>query len=203
MIADWWCRTEVKPLILKGILVTLWVITVLGGCAAVPNNGVFARQPLEFSMVGKLAFKDNNEGYAARFKWQQYKNSYVIQVWGPLGQGLTSFEGDGKTIQVSRGGAILANGSPKNIMLANLNWFIPPQVLAAWLRGQPGVDDAYVNAVTNAYGGFDEFEQLGWRVELSNPTLRKTRPDALMTPGRIVARNAGKKVVVVVREFLN
>ena len=80
MIADWWCRTEVKPLILKGILVTLWVITVLGGCAAVPNNGVFARQPLEFSVVGKLAFKDNNEGYAARFKWQQYKNSYVIQL---------------------------------------------------------------------------------------------------------------------------
>lgn len=201
MIAE--CRpgAEDKSLILKGILFTLCAAICLSGCAVKPLVVLPPAAQLEFQAAGKFGIKDGDKGYSARFSWQQYNNGYVIEVWGPLGQGHTSLLGDAHSMQVRRGAQLLAEGSSESVMYTHLGWSVPINVLPAWLQGKPAPILDYVDAAYDPAGQFTEFRQAGWQVALERYTARDPASTLPFTPARIVAQSGARRVIVAVSEF--
>jgi outer membrane lipoprotein LolB len=195
MIADWRLGAVVKSLISKGILLML---VISAGCAVQPAAGP---AELQFAVLGKFGIRDGDEGYAARFEWRHYANEYHIDVWGPLGQGRTQLRGNARSMQVSRGEEMLAQGPPDQVMYDYLGWSVPVEVLPAWLAGRPQDARTYYGAVHDASGRFTQFHQAGWEVQLSGFTPRTDTGASLVTPAKIVAQNGLRKVTVAVRDF--
>ena len=192
MIADCGGNNLVaKSLILNSILSLL----LLAGCVAKPPVAGF---DLQFQIVGKIGVKQGPEGYSANFDWrQQTRNRYTIEVWGPLGQGRTQLEGDLASMQVRRGGQLLALGRPEEVMQAHLGWSIPLDVLPAWIRGRPATQWAVDDVRYDDEGEYALFSQANWSVALSRFALR----DNLRTPSRVVATQDEKKITVIVRDY--
>jgi outer membrane lipoprotein LolB len=191
MVAD--CRTEsaLKSLILKTIL----LLVCVAGCVSKPAP---VGAPVDFAISGKFGVSDGSEGYSARFNWQQRRDDYDIEVWGPLGQGRTFLRGDGRSMQVQRGTDILAQGVPERVMYENLGWSLPLHVLPAWMRGEPQGELDVGDVLYDSEGRYAQFAQMGWLVSLSKYKART----GVATPARIVATNGSRKVTVVVHEFL-
>lgn len=194
MIAD--CRLSAvhNPLILKVIL----LLICLAGCAGKPVPGVV---PLKFEISGKFGIRDGDEGYSARFNWQQSHDGYAIEVWGPLGQGRTRLEGNEAVMRVLRGREVIAQGEPETVMLASLGWSVPIHVLPAWIGGEPAADVHFTEVVYDAEGRYAEFVQAGWQVSLSRyqqPAVDR----AIWRPARVVAAKGARKVTVIVRDFV-
>ena len=191
MIADWRLDGVLKSLILKAIFAAL----LAGGCASRPlplNPGV------DFRVSGKFGIRDGENGYSARFAWQQSMDTYDIEVWGPLGQGRTQLTGDSLSMAVLQGGEMLTRGRPEEVMQASLGWSVPVAVLPAWIRGTPHRQLAYDSAVQDPQGRYTGFVQADWQVTLSG----YERSADGTTPARIVAENGPRRVTVVVRDYV-
>lgn len=193
MIAKNAMADRLKCLIIKVIFCTFGV----AGCATMPAGS--GTTDLQFEVLGKIGVRDAERGYSAQFNWRQYLDAYQVEVWGPLGQGRTRLEGrsESATMLVWRGDELLGRGAPEQIMMANLGWSMPVDVLPFWMRGQPHGQIPLVDEVRDESGRFVEFSQAGWQVEMSRYATLQAR-----TPGRIVARQADRAITLVVREFL-
>jgi outer membrane lipoprotein LolB len=192
MIAD----CEVNNLVAKSLILnSILSLLLLAGCVAKPPAADF---DLQFQIVGKIGVKQGPEGYSANFDWrQQTRNRYTIEVWGPLGQGRTQLEGDLTSMQVRRGGQLLALGRPEEVMQAHLGWSIPLDVLPAWIRGRPAAQWAVADVRYDDDGEYALFSQANWSVALSRFALH----DNLRTPSRVIAIQDEKKITVIVRDY--
>ncbi len=184
---------RLKYLILKVIFCMLG----MAGCAT--TTSVNSTTALQFEALGKIGVRDGEQGYSAQFNWRQYFDVYQIEVWGPLGQGRTRLEGrkQSATMLVWRGDELLGQGAPEQIMMASLGWSMPVDVLPFWMRGQPHGQLPVLDEVRDESGRFVEFSQAGWQVEMSRYATVQAR-----NPGRIVARQAERRITVIVRDFL-
>ena len=165
---------------------------VLSGCAGRQAPGI----PPEIDSVrisGKLSIRLEGQGHTANFRWLQTGEDYLIEVWGPLGQGRTTLQGDPASMQVLRGGEVLAEGPVEAVMMANLGWTIPVEVLPAWLQGAGAENPPATILETDEDGRTLLLEQVGWRVEFDRFSENR--------PRRIVATNGERKVVAAVREI--
>ncbi len=142
---------------------------------------------------GKLSIRLEEQGHTANFRWQQTGENYLIEVWGPLGQGRTTLQGDPASMQVIRGGEVLAEGPVEAVMMANLGWTIPVEVLPAWLQGGGAANPPASILETDEEGRILALEQVGWRVEFARFNENG--------PRRIVATSGQRKVVAAVREI--
>jgi outer membrane lipoprotein LolB len=196
MIAECQPSAVDKSLILKGILLAL----CLSGCAVKPLQERPA--DLAFLVTGKFGIKDAQQGYSARFNWQQYNNGYAIEVWGPLGQGRTQLQGDSESMQVRRGDEVIAQGEPEDVMYTHLGWSVPIHVLPAWIQGRPEEAMAYEDVDFDETGQYASFSQAGWQVTLARYANRGGIGVDLLTPSRIVAQRGLRRVTVVVQEYI-
>ncbi len=162
------------------------------GCASQP---LLLDPGVDFRVAGKFGIRDGSDGYSARFTWSQSRESYDIEVWGPLGQGRTQLRGDSARMAVLQGGEVVVEGAPEEVMYASLGWSVPIGVLPAWIRGTPHRQLGFDQAATDADGRYTEFVQADWQVSLSR------YGEAGEYPGRIVATNGPRRVTVIVRNF--
>ena len=185
------------------------------------------RAPADFILSGKLAVRDAERGVSLRLRWAQRQDAYDIEVWGPLGQGRTRLQGDAQSMRVTRGDQLLAQGTPEDVMRAQLGWAVPVRYLPAWIRGEPyrpGLDRVETpflrlrHAELDDAGRFTSFEQANWHVALSRytawPAATPTSDAASdatdenaegsvssTTPARLVARSEDRKVTLVISRF--
>lgn len=195
MIADRWQKAVVKSLILKGISILVFAT----GCSTIgPQQSADAI----FVAAGKFGIQDGPKGFSARFLWQQYpRQTYEIDVWGPLGQGRLKLLGNPGRMELWRGAELLAQGPPEQVMNAHLGWSVPVVVLPAWIRGLPAKRLRHSQPSVDKEGRFTAFQQAGWQVELQRYSDRLGNLGELSTPGRIVATNQARKVTVVIGRY--
>ena len=161
---------------------------------------------LEFTVAGKIGFKQDGRGQSARFSWLQYADGYEIEVWGPLGQGRVRLTGNFSRMAVYRGDELQRLGPTGEVMQATLGWSIPIEVLRAWVEGVPHENHAVSDVVRDEMGLYGGFSQAGWAVLLSKYKNRPSGPESgpeslqiqeksqnaeaigLQTPGKLVAR---------------
>ena len=149
-------------------------------------------------MRGKIAVRDGDSAFAASFDWVQVRGTFDIELWGPLGQGRFRLHGDRDRLSVTdaRGATTVGLGA-ESFMLETLGWSIPIDALPHWVRGRYDPNDALRAVRRRADGSFAGFEQSGWAVELSRWQESALGP----VPGRIVATQRDRRVVVVCKEW--
>ena len=170
----------------------------LSGCAVLPALQDSAAA--DFRLRGKIGVRGGteNDGFAASFDWIQAGEHYVIELWGPFGQGRTRLQGDGTTLTITDPyGTTLVGESPETLMQQHLGWSAPVVVLGHWVRGRPAPGYAATLHEHDAQGHLERFAQLGWTVELSRWRDRASG----VLPGKVVAIRNGRRVTVICREW--
>ena len=179
-----------KLLFLNAIFVAC---PLLVGCVSVPSPPLAT----DFSVKGKIGVVDGGDSWSARFVWRQTGERFEIDLWGPLGQGQTRLRGTPNRLEVlDADGDVRNSGSPDALMLAELGWSLPLNLLLDWLQGRPSAAAPVANLVRDSEGGLTDFHQLGWEVRFDRG---RTAP-ADAPPRRITAERPGYWVRVVVSE---
>lgn len=146
------------------LLLQAFLLAVVAGCASVPKY-----QPPEdgFVLRGKLGVVQQDESFSARFYWRQSGPNFVIDLWGPLGQGRVGLAGNDRLLELQDGdGTLISQGPPDIVMQQHLGWSLPLSVLPEWVQGRPAAGLPVDDPVYDADGRLASFGQLSWRVEL-------------------------------------
>ncbi|MDE0419728.1 MAG: lipoprotein insertase outer membrane protein LolB [Gammaproteobacteria bacterium] len=155
----------------------------------------------DFRLRGKIGVRYGNDvrrGFSATFDWVQAGDGYVIELWGPLGQGRTRLTGDGGRLTVTDGsGSSLTDVDPEALMEAQLGWSAPVDVLRHWILGRPAPDHGVDASLRDADGNLARFEQLDWIVDLSR--WRSTASRRL--PGKVTATREHRRITVICHEW--
>ena len=176
-----------KVLFLKAIFMGCWL---LAGCVSVPPTPSDA----DFSIKGTIGVVEGSDSWSARFAWRQFGDRFEIDLWGPLGQGQTRLRGTPDRLEVTVGdGDVQTAGNPEALMLAELGWSLPLNLLLDWLQGRPSAEAPVVDASRDPTGNLTDFRQLGWQVHFDR--AKEAPTDAL--PRRITAEKPGYRVRVV------
>ncbi len=126
-----------------------------------------------WQVSGVVGVVMNQKGESANFIWKQNKNSFWIQIYGPLGLGATTFEGDTNTQEVtlkrSNGETVKAK-SLQILMQSQLGWSIPIAGLYYWVRGLYIPNAAHILTL-NEYGLIQNLQQQGWMIDYSRYML--------------------------------
>lgn len=190
-----------KSLLLQGFLLVL-----MTGCATAPPVPPFAE---DFSLSGKVGVVSPEAQFSARLAWRQAladpadpAGRFVIDLWGPFGSGRVQLRGNADYLEVLDGdGSLLRAGRHRDVMLAELGWYLPLEVLPAWLLGRP---DPALPAAARAYtdnGRLAGFDQLGWRVAYDRFRDVPDAPDGAPLPHRIDASRPGYRLRLAVAQW--
>lgn len=173
-------------LVFHGLLLML-----VAGCATwrtpEPAEGGFVSR-------GKLGVVAGQESFSARYLWQQDGAAFVIDLWGPFGQGRVQLAGDGALLELRQGdGTVVDRGPPTLVMERHLGWSLPLSVLPQWVRGNPAPGRRVSHREFDGDGRLAAFRQLGWTVE-----LERYRPvaESASTPAPLAAGAPGQSATV-------
>lgn len=201
----------------KQLVLLAFFAGLLAGCASLPQPGPAGG----FVLRGKLGVADARDSFSARFLWQQRDDAFVIDLWGPLGQGRVGLTGRDGSIALREGdGTIIDSGTPDEVMRRHLGWSLPMEVLPAWVRGGPAPGHRVSGRVVDDDGRLTGFRQLGWTVTLerfraveggtvpvsagAGPTASAATPAAVpvtMLPHRITASRGDYRVRLAVSDW--
>lgn len=182
------------------------ILTLFGlfGCtvkAPIPSLD----NPFDYTARGKIALRQDKKGFSANFHWRQRGEGYVLDVWGPLGQGRVELSGTPEYMEIRRGADLLARGRPHEVMQQHLGWVLPVEIVPAWLHGEPLLEQTVLEQQTSTDGGLSRitFEELSWQVDMGRFAIANGASDASskLTPRRIVAVSGNRRMTIVVREF--
>jgi outer membrane lipoprotein LolB len=146
------------------LLLNIFLLGLLAGCVALPRH-----EPTEggFVLRGNLGIVQEQESFSARFYWRQNGGNFLIDLWGPLGQGRVALEGNERRLELREGdGTVLSEGPPDLVMRQHLGWSLPLSVLPEWVQGRPADGLPVRDAQYDDAGRLTAFSQLDWRVEL-------------------------------------
>ena len=129
-----------------------------------------AKEVATFTAQGKVSIKTSSQGRSGRFSWESFdarsgQSHYVLEVWGPLGQGRTRLAGTDDQLTITQGGKLLAQGASYQIMLEHLGWSVPLTVLDSWIKGIPHPQLPHDELAAEI--GERSFTQAQWQVTLS------------------------------------
>lgn len=135
---------------------------------------------------GKLGFKVPRQSGTAFIDWKQTGDSFRIHLSGPLGQGSTAIESDGKTITMRQNGQQQQGlAQQQDFIKQQLGWDLPIQQLRYWVLGLSS-PDSEANALYHSKTGLlSNLEQDQWSI--SYPRYSRHR---LPLPEKIVLRRA-------------
>lgn len=141
----------------------------------------------DWSFKGRIAVKAGDEGFNAKFNWNQTGNDFVATVGGPLGIGSVRVEGDGRTVVLTdKDGLRTILVDAETELFYRYGWTIPIASLRYWALGIP---DPSLPAETSLddSGRLHRLRQSNWNVEISRyraaagqdmpRTLTATNPD--------------------------
>ncbi|MBM4202886.1 MAG: outer membrane lipoprotein LolB [Gammaproteobacteria bacterium] len=171
------------------LIVSIVALSLLSACQ---QRGLQIPMDHEFNIEGKLAIRAAKASHSARFRWTQTGEDYRIELWGPLGQGRTILEGDGRKLTVRDGGGkVLESGPVYAVMRKQLGWYLPLEALPQWVQGGPIEQIPVFGPMVDGQGRMVAFDQLGWRLGFTY------RNDQSKTPARIRAIRDNYQVLLV------
>jgi len=174
----------------KPFFLNVFFVLVLTGCQ---TQGRLPEVDHDFAIEGKLAVRSIQGQHAARFRWHQDGQHYRIELWGPLGQGRTILEGDGRRLRIlDASGKSLESGNVRRVMEKRLGWYLPLEALPEWVLGGPIADTPVEQSQVDSAGRMTGFVQLGW-------TLAFGYFEASLQPRKITAVHGDYRLILVVQ----
>lgn len=108
-------------------------------------------QQQDWSLVGKIGIRQQQERTSASLNWEQQQDHYQIFMTGPLGQGAVKVQGsdEGITMDVSGEGRYTAD-TPEALLADQLGWSLPLSNLRYWIKGLPAPGSYYQQQLDDA-----------------------------------------------------
>jgi len=163
----------------RRLLALLAALLVLAGCATVPEsvdlpalNGWDTRNEVlggiqDWQFRGRIAVKAGNEGFNAKFNWNQQGETFSATVAGPLGIGTVRIAGDGGSIVLTdKDGVETALENAESELRRRYGWTIPVTSLRYWALGIPDPTGPALTEL-NDDDLLTRLEQRDWAVEIS------------------------------------
>jgi outer membrane lipoprotein LolB len=113
---------------------------------------------------GRVAIRNDDDGWSADFDWQQRGASYRIRLRGPFGQGAVELHGDSLGVWLKRQDkAPVYARDVEHLLQAETGWQLPVLGLSDWLRGLP-VDSEPAALDWDQQGRLQTLQQDGWNI---------------------------------------
>ena len=151
----------------------------------------------QWSLEGKLGYRDNKDGGSAWVSWSQQQKNFDISLNGPFGVGATRIIGSEHYAQLQRSGHdnITAN-SPTALTEYLFGWQWPVAELQFWVRGIPAPTTTSTIS-HNPDGTLAKLEQSNWVLQFSN----YKKQDEWILPGKIKGQNGDYRFTLVVKNW--
>ena len=187
----------------------LMICALLSSCATLPaKKGALntsmswsARQQQlktvkQWHLTGAIAIKTPGHGQSASLAWQQAKNNYKINVFGPLGAGRVTLSGMPNRVTLQANGKHYEAATPEALMQKVLGWHLPISNLIYWVRGLPATNAA-AKEHFDAYHHLSALQQQGWQVQY----LRYTNVDGIDLPSSIMLKQGELTVKIIISNW--
>ena len=152
----------------------------------------------EWAFKGRIAVKAGDEGFNARFDWDQVGNAFESSVSGPLGMGTVRIEGNGRRITLTDKDGVTTELQDAEAELRwRYGWTIPVTGLRYGALGIP--DPAYpAGTEVDTEGRLSRLEQADWIVEIS----RYAEGGGQQMPRILSATNPDTRVRMVIDRWI-
>lgn len=149
-------------------------------------------------LTGRVAVRIDQEAWSANVRWGQRQDAYLLDVYGPLGQGRLRLNGDSEGVTAtSREGEQVSARSPEALLFQELGWMLPVSGLRYWVRGIPAPEVPESSLALDELGRLARLEQAGWSIEFS----AYGEGDGIDLPRRIRLDNGEIFVRLVIDEW--
>ncbi len=148
----------------------------------------------EWELKGRIAINDGAKGWHVNVTWNQSGSDYQIRLYGPLGQGSASIEGDAQGVMMQRpDGAILRDKDADALLKEQLGWQVPVKALRYWIVGLPSLAKIE-NRQLDTLGRMIVLQQLNWLIQYKSYILI----DDVALPKKLVLDSPPWKIKFVV-----
>jgi outer membrane lipoprotein LolB len=151
----------------------------------------------DWSLKGRLAIKDANDGGSGNLQWKQDSGSTRLDFHGALGRGAwrLQVDGDGAELELADGQLFRAD-TVQVLIRDQIGWVIPIESLAWWVRGLEAPGSAEGRRLDED-GTLQYLHQHGWEIEYGQ--YREVGDISL--PRRLTARQEERTVKLAVRNW--
>jgi outer membrane lipoprotein LolB len=148
--------------------VPLWLVLVLGGCAAVPPapSLPFDHAPsASWTMQGRIGIQAGEQSLSGHIRWQHRADTDDVLMTSPLGQGVARIERNaaGVVLEVPNQPVRHAMDA-ESLTRETLGYALPLSGMAWWVQAQPDPGRAF-EAAHDASGRLAQLRQDGWVID--------------------------------------
>ncbi|MBS0364959.1 MAG: outer membrane lipoprotein LolB [Proteobacteria bacterium] len=202
---------------LAGVLASLGVAMVLGGCAtapvvpttvspeAWPQRRAQLQALAHFRLKGRVAVAAGEEGFNASLRWQQEGGRTQLSLEGPLGAGGVYISAQGDDLQiVTAHGEQYSSDAAHAALKARLGFDPPLASLRFWVLGVPDPAQA-AEETMDVQPRLKVLQQTGWRIEytayMAAPGVAAAAGAASVLPSRLTLRRDNVRVKLLVDDW--
>lgn len=146
-----------------------------------------------------LAVRANKtqESWSANLQWQQNKQFYTLNIFGPLGASAVELQGrPGKVQLTTADGKTFTARTPEGLLAQQVGWNIPISSLYYWIRGIP-VPGIPAQLQFDDYHHLTQLTQQGWHVQF----IRYSAMNHVDLPSKIYFDNPQLNAKIVIHDW--
>ena len=147
-----------------------------------------------WELKGRVAINDGSQGWHINVIWNQSESSYKIRLYGPLGQGSASIEGDTQGVTM-RGpdGKVVREKDAAALLKEQLGWYVPVDALRYWIVGLPSLAKIESRQL-DVQGRLITLSQQEWHIQYKSYVLI----EGMALPKKLVLNNPPWQVRFVI-----
>lgn len=150
-----------------------------------------------WDIMGKLGIRTPVQSNSARFNWQQQAQHFDIRVTTLLGQGVATLSGTSGDVYLNIAGrGEYTTHAPEALLLQELGWTLPVDVLNYWVRGIPAPNSP-AHYQLNDQGLLDTLQQAGWQLQFS----RYQQLESRRLPGKILLQQNDIQLTLLIKKW--
>lgn len=151
----------------------------------------------DWRVQGRVAIRNNADGWHADFDWRQQGGNYRLRLRGPFGQGAVELRGDDSGVWLERQDQAPVYARNVDLLLQEeTGWLLPVSGLQHWLLGVP-VDDQPAVLDWDDRGLLRSLQQDGWQIDYR----RYQAVGGQHLPDRLQLERSALRVKVVIDEW--
>jgi len=149
-----------------------------------------------WQIKGSLGVIYKNKSDIVSFNWQEQRDNYQIELFGPLNIGAATIIGnnDGVTLQASNKKFFQAKTAEK-LLYQQFGWKLPVANMRYWIFANPA-PHKITTAEFDSYNHLIFLEQQGWLITFTD----FTNVNGIDIPSKIRMQNSNLKIKVAIKE---
>ncbi len=121
--------------------------------------------PTNWVIKGKIGWQNPKDNGSASIHWLQKEADFTLKLFGPLGQGGGTIEGNDTQLAITpKGEPTTYSEEPDQLMMDSFGFFVPVENLRYWVRGLANPKQV---ATSIKYNDKDpeSLQQNGWQIQ--------------------------------------